>query len=168
MIGLPGNLGNFDINELIAIFKNARDTGRTVLEEAVKALANNPQLKGIVEQLQGIFGKPIIELTDEELDNLIASWHSGLTKKSKPMKETPTPVPPIDETGNPNFKYFPTVLNKEEIEAALVASPRQMMKGAEIFGDGRTFETSDKFVVYAGVGESPRIHNWGKPLKIAP
>src|SRR5690349_18132832 len=124
MTGLPGNLGNFDINELIKIFKNARDTGRTVLEEAVKALANNPQLKGLVDQLRSIFGKPVVELTDEELSNLIASWHSGLTKKSKPMGEVPVPDPnpvptPTDEAGDPNFTYFPTVLNRQEIDAAL-------------------------------------------------
>src|SRR5688572_13895647 len=94
MTGLPGNLGNIDINALIELFKKARDTGKSVLQEALKALANDPRLKGIVDQLQNLFGKPVIELTDEELTNLIGSWHKGLSAKSKDMVDEPTPPPP--------------------------------------------------------------------------
>lgn len=114
MIGLPGNLGNVNINELIAALKNARDVGQSALEAAAAALVSNPQIKGVVDRLRGLLGKPVIELTDEELANLIESWHKGLTAKSRDMKDEPPkpadpPLPPATGilTTDPGMQPFP-------------------------------------------------------------
>ena len=90
-LNLPGNLS---IDDIIGLFKNARETGKAVLEALREAVKSNPQLQALLKQFEAIFGKPVIELTDAELTDLIGSWHAGLTKKSKPMQEDPPPPPP--------------------------------------------------------------------------
>lgn len=116
MTGLPGNLGGINFEDLIKILKNARDTGRTVLQSAIEALANNPQLKGIVDQLRGLLGKPVIELTDAELDDLINARHAGNQAKSNAWPEDepappPPPPPPPPPTNifdsDPGMQTFP-------------------------------------------------------------
>lgn len=171
MTGLPGNLGNIDFDGLVKLFKNARDTGQSVLEEALKALANDQRLKAVVDQLQNLLGKPVIKLTDAELDDLINSRHAGNQAKSKPFPKSGPKPPPVDDgEGNPAFRYSPDTLTKEEIETAMAATPRQIKQNAEIYGDGKTWETSRLFQVYysGGLGSSPRDRGWGEPLKIMP
>ena len=109
MTGLPGNLGTTNIAELVALLKNARDTGRSVLQAAVEALASNPQLKGIVDQLRGLLGKSVIELTDAELDDLISERHAGNQAKSKPwVDDEPTPAPTPTPAAFPYFTILGT------------------------------------------------------------
>jgi hypothetical protein len=104
---LPGNLS---IDDIIALFRNARETGNAVLEALREAVRSNPQLQALLKQFEGIFGKPVIELTDEELTNLIGSWHRGLTARSKDMVDD-VPPPPPPPTGildsDPGMQPFP-------------------------------------------------------------
>jgi hypothetical protein len=104
-LNLPGNL---DLDGIVALLKQARDTGKSVLDALREAVRSNPQLQGLLDQVQKLFGKPVIELTDEEFTNLIASWHQGLTAKSKPMPsdDPPFPPPPPPPPSGAGFPYM--------------------------------------------------------------
>ena len=97
------NLGNIDINAYVAILKRARDTGKAILGNLREELKGNPDIKAVIDLIEGLIRKPVTQLTDAELKNLIASWHTGNQAKSKPFPQEP--VDPIDPPPPVTFPY---------------------------------------------------------------
>lgn len=151
MSGL-GNIGGTNIDALAKLAEAARKAITDALEEAARALAANPGLKSVVDQINDLLGRPkIVELSPEQLRDIIASWHSGLTAKSKPMPSDP----PQPTSG---FPYM------ELLNIHPLAHPRHelLKSGNEMFVTALPIGSALKFTVWNGVGAKPNS-TWPDP-----
>jgi hypothetical protein len=129
---LPANLlsklQGIDIGGLLDLFKRARTTGRSVLEDLRERIRTHPELTTIHNDLERLLGPLFDGPSDEEIEASHQRWLSSFGQDVHDLpKFDPAPKP---QPGPTEFPYG-TVLNFHPLqmnEAALLKSGDKMYK----------------------------------------
>jgi hypothetical protein len=149
--GIFDQLGNIDINAIIALAKQARDQGRGIVDDLLSTLReqlrSHPQAAAILGEFERLFG-PLLKQgpSDAEIDAARDRWQKGFAQDVHDLPKQPTPPA--------GFPYMEPSINAPDRS--------RLTRGDEIYERLADGAGPHSFIVWGRIGARPN-DTWPAP-----